>query len=160
MARRRLEVFEVPPLPQEVEQAVQANGRYRSVLYTDGSPGGGAVQQVAMLISPQTMGAAHVGERPSVGWERHVDTTQYFKVVRGSGWLLRSQYPERAEAQRVAIKTGDAITIPAGWFHDLETEDELALYTLYFPPHHPPGTADETRTAAEARELVIATLTK
>ena len=52
------------------------------------------------------------------------------------------------------VKAEDAILIPNGVYHNvLNTgEEDLKLYSIYGPAHHPHGTVHETKEIAEEAE--------
>lgn len=141
------------PLPAVQRDAVLGNEHYRTVFYTNSTAG---FQEAAMTISRETMGPAYADlAQPGVGWEQHLGgQLQYFAVESGRGILLLSppDQPNPAAAERVPVAKGDKWFVQPGWWHDVRTNDELRLFTVYFPPHHAPGTVDLTRTDAERRE--------
>jgi len=120
------EPFQEAPLPEQLHNAVVENSAYRHVLYT-----GRHMQQVAMAIDG------------AVGWERHLDTSQYFAVVAGSGTLVRGRSSDRARAERVSVEPGAKWVVEPGTWHDVEGSG-LKLLTIYSPPHHARGRRDET----------------
>ena len=53
------------------------------------------------------------------------------------------------------VKDGDVIIVPAGTQHNVintSATDELKLYTIYAPAHHPGGTIHATKEEAMASE--------
>jgi mannose-6-phosphate isomerase-like protein (cupin superfamily) len=50
------------------------------------------------------------------------------------------------------VKADWAFVIPAGVWHNVVNTgwDELKLYSLYAPPHHPDGTVHQTKADADA----------
>lgn len=145
------EPFSRLPSPGEQTAAVLANERYRHIMRTEP----GAVQVGAMTINAATMGAKYAA-RPSVGWEAHPNTTQYFAVEEGEGIFTRAQnsFGLRINLENIPVKKGDKWFVAPGWWHDIEPipGTTLRLLTAYMPPHHPPGTNDDTRVAAEERK--------
>jgi mannose-6-phosphate isomerase-like protein (cupin superfamily) len=50
------------------------------------------------------------------------------------------------------------VIVPAGARHNvinISTEKPLRLYTIYSPPHHPDGTVEQTKEAAETNEAHV-----
>jgi len=137
--RRRLfaqsEPFSTSPMPDELERAVLENTAFRRVLFT--SHRRPSSQQVAMCIG---------NESSSIGWEKHDDTVQYFAVIEGSGTLVTSSSSSSSNknnAKRVKVSAGSKWLIEPGTWHDVESNGQLKLLTIYFPSHHAPGTVHQ-----------------
>ena len=139
--RRRLfaqsEPFSTSPMPDELERAVLENTAFRRVLFT--SHRRPSSQQVAMCIG---------NESSSIGWEKHDDTVQYFAVIEGSGTLVTSSSSSSSSsnknnAKRVKVSAGSKWLIEPGTWHDVESNGQLKLLTIYFPSHHAPGTVHQ-----------------
>ncbi|XWV24527.1 mannose-6P isomerase [Tupanvirus deep ocean] len=104
-----------------IEKDTIDNSFYRKVLYTAGN-----VQIVVMSIKP----------KEDIEYEIHQDNDQFIRVEKGKGMLLVG--PQRES--KYELFDGVAVVIPAGTWHQIintsNTED-LKLYTIYAPPHHP-----------------------
>jgi len=142
--RRYREPFTRSPLPDELDAAVHANDAYRATLYTDTrSPLGARTQQVAMAI-----GYGRDAGTRSIGWERHVATTQYFALVEGSGTLYTNVDSSDVQcATTRAVGPGSKWIVPAGTYHDVVGRFKALI--IYFPPKHVVNTYHETRYDAE-----------
>jgi mannose-6-phosphate isomerase-like protein (cupin superfamily) len=137
------EPFASSPLPDALERAVLANTAYRRVLFTDSAaPIGARTQQVAMTLRD---------DAETLGWERHAHTAQYFSVVEASEHVfvrLSATNGCREQTTAVRVHAGDRWLVTPGTWHDVE--GRCKLYTLYVPPHHPPGTVHATKADADA----------
>lgn len=122
----------------DIEQATKANSFFRKVLHT-----GEHEQLVVMSIPPG-------GE---IGLEVHPDNDQFLRVEQGRATL--SMGPSKEEVAEKQVVEGDwAFIVPAGTWHNVVNngDEDLKLYTIYAPPHHPDGTIHETKADAEAAE--------
>ncbi len=145
------------PTPAQIEAVVARNKRFRQVFYTNRREPG-AFQMVAMYVSAADY----------VGWERHLENSQYFKLLKGGGIDKSAQLlttpaqpvQENAlsrDANNIKIKEGDVWMIEPGQWHDVHAGDEgMHLLSIYLPPHHPDDRMDQTRQDAEAREAAEA----
>ena len=117
-----------------IEKLTEKNNYFRQVLFT-----GKHTQLVVMCLQP--------GEE--IGDEVHPDVDQFFRVEEGSAKFIFNEKEEHV------VKTGDAVVVPAGTYHNvvnaLKTK-ALRLYTLYSPPNHPDGTIHKTKAEAEEAE--------
>ena len=102
------------------------NTNFRKVLFT-----GKDMQVVVMSIKPEG----------DIGLETHSDTDQFIRVEKGEGKVIMN-------GKETSISDGTAFVIPQGTEHNVvntsDTED-LKLYTIYSPPHHPDGTIQKTK---------------
>ena len=133
--------LERSPDPRLLTRLVVENTAYRRVLHT-----GPHMQLVAMSIVD------------NVGWEVHSDTSQYFLVKQGAGWLLRGTTGDVARAERREIAPLDAWVVDQGTWHDVVAAPgggALKLLTIYTPPHHPRDRVQLTRAQAEAEETRV-----
>jgi len=82
-----------------------------------------------------------------IGEETHADTDQVFCIVKGAGKIVLDGASE-------PIRKGSLVLVPAGLRHNLvnDGDESLRLFTMYAPPHHPPGTVHPTRKDARAAE--------
>lgn len=86
------------------------------------------------------------GER--LGEEIHSDGDQLFFFVSGRGRVVIAGVESRE------LTAGDVAVVPAGVRHDVVAtgDQDLRFWTVYSPPHHPPGTHHETRREADEAE--------
>lgn len=117
---------------EDIKKLTEDNNDFRRVIYT-----GSRLQLVLMTLKP--------GEE--IGEEVHPDHDQFFRIEKGEGevWI---------DGKRTAIKSGDAILVPAGAKHNLASagDKSLKLYTIYGPPDHRDGVIRTTKAEAEAVE--------
>lgn len=109
------------PYYDNIEEASISNKAYRAVVYTDTN-----IQVVLMTLKPKV----------SIGMEIHEDTTQFFRVERGGGLAM-------INGRGYILTDGVALVVPPGAKHNIintSSSEDLHLYTIYSPPHHPPGT--------------------
>lgn len=116
-----------------IEEETLNNHNFRKVLYT-----GPNLQLVLMCLKP--------GE--DIGLEIHHDTDQFFRIERGECKVV---------IDGVEMEAGPefGIVVPAGAEHNVintSNSDELQVYTIYAPPHHPDGTVHVTKDDALAAE--------
>ena len=116
----------------DIEKLTEENTDFRRVLYT-----GKHVQLVLMSLKP--------GEE--IGAEVHEDRDQFFRVEKGNGEV-------EIDGVRTAVKSDEAIIVPAGARHNLVNtgSEPLQVYTLYGPPEHKEGTVHVTKADADAHE--------
>jgi len=117
-----------------IEKKTLANNYFRQVLFT-----GKHAQLVLMSLQP--------GEE--IGNEVHKNVDQFFRIERGQAIFVFNG------RQKVRVKDGDAVIVPAGTFHNVINASKTAklkLYTLYSPPNHPDGTVHKTKAAADRAE--------
>jgi mannose-6-phosphate isomerase-like protein (cupin superfamily) len=117
---------------QRIRKLAKGNDAFRRELTTTDR-----LQVVLMCLQP--------GE--DIGAEIHDDTDQVLVVVKGEGHAI-------VGGERHAIEKGSMVVVPAGTLHNLvnDSGESLRLYTIYVPPHHPPGTVHLTRADAMAAE--------
>lgn len=86
-----------------------------------------------------------------IGMEVHPDNDQFLRFESGQGKVIISGVES-------IVSAGDAVVIPSGSQHNvINTSDknDLKLYTVYSPAHHPDGTIHKTKEDAlnaEAKE--------
>ena len=117
----------------EIEKATLENTFFRHVLFT-----GNHSQLVLMCLKPSE----------EIGMETHMDNDQFFRFEKGQGKVI-------IDGQEFMVKDGDAIVVPSGSEHNvinLSDTEELKLYTIYSPAHHPDGTIHKTKDEALAAE--------
>ena len=118
----------------DIEKLTEENEYFRQVLFT-----GKYTQLVVMCLQP--------GEE--IGNEVHHTVDQFFRIEEGEARFIFGGTEEHV------VKSGDAVIVPAGTFHNVinsSTKEQLKLYTLYSPPNHPDGTVHKTKEEAEAAE--------
>lgn len=114
----------------DLEQETIAGTSFRKVLYTSG--------QLQLVIM-----ALRAGEE--IGLEKHDGHDQFIRVEEGEGSAI-------LDGERVALRDGIAVIIPAGVEHNIVATTDLKLYTLYGPPEHPDGTEHKTKAEADDYE--------
>ena len=117
-----------------IEKKTLANDYFRQVLFT-----GKYLQLVVMSLKP--------GEE--IGNEVHAKVDQFFRIEQGEAAFVFS-----GKEKRLA-KDKDAVTVPAGTYHNVintSKTEKLKLYTIYAPPNHPAKTLHKTKAAAEKAE--------
>lgn len=115
-----------------IESLALENDNFRQVLYT-----GRHSQLVLMSLKPSE----------EIGDEVH-DVDQFFRFERGQGHVI-------IDGEALDVGDGDAVVVPAGSRHNIinaSAVEDLKLYTIYSPPHHPEGTVHQTREEAMASE--------
>lgn len=124
------------PFTFDIECATMKNHYYRKVIWT------GHHLQLALMSIP-------VGGE--IGLEIHPDTDQFFRIEGGRGIVKMGKKRNDLDYRR-QVRSGDAVLVPANTWHNiLNTGNEsLKVYTIYAPPHHPPGTIHKTKAQAEA----------
>lgn len=106
----------------DIESTTLRNPHYRSVINTTKHQ-----QLVLMSITP---------EDHEIGNEVHPHTTQLIRIEKGKGQAV-------VDGVTIELKDGSLIMVNPGAEHNIinTSEDEpLKLYSVYSPPHHPPGT--------------------
>lgn len=111
-----------------IETLTKNNTDWRQVIHT--SP----YLQIVLMAPP-------TGEE--LGWEVHSHNDQFFRFEAGRG-RLQIRDPDTQQQKTISVKDGDAAIVPNGTYHNVISDDSLKFYTIYGPPHHPPGTIDYT----------------
>ena len=126
------------PFVINIDEATCHNDNFRRALWT------GTHLQLTLMSIPSG------GE---IGLEMHHDTDQFLRIEGGEGVVKMGCQKERLDFCR-HISSGDAIFIPAGYFHNLLNTGNcpIKLYSLYAPPNHPRGTLQQTKEIADAKE--------
>jgi len=108
-----------------IENETINNKFYRKVLFTSKYQ-----QLVLMSIKP--------GQ--DIDYEIHNDNDQFIRVEKGCGVLLIGPKKET----KFKLFDGVSVTIPAGTWHQIinTCDEDLKLYTIYSPPHHPKNRID------------------
>lgn len=115
-----------------IENITINNSSFRQVLYTAKH-----TQLVVMSLLP--------GE--DIGVETHKENDQFFRLEKGKIKIIISGVESIMTEGMVAI-------VPAGTEHNLINigDEDVKLYTLYSPAHHPDGTVHKTKAEAMASE--------
>jgi mannose-6-phosphate isomerase-like protein (cupin superfamily) len=113
----------------DIEKITIENEDWRHVLHTADN-----LQVVAMSVP--------VGQE--LGMETHQHNDQFFRVESGVGRL--ETVGVGGNRGRYELKDGFSAVVPHGTQHNLINigDKPLKLYTIYGPPHHPPGTIHRT----------------
>ena len=118
-----------------IEKKTLSNEYFRQVLFT-----GTHVQLVVMSVKP--------GEE--LGNEVHEKVDQFFRIEKGEAKFVFN------EKETHYVKSGEAVIVPAGTYHNVinpsKTAD-LKLYTIYSPPNHPDKTLQKTKADADKAEI-------
>ncbi|MFD1414972.1 cupin domain-containing protein [Oceanobacillus jeddahense] len=126
------------PFVIDIENAAEANTNYRTALWT------GDHLQVTLMSIP-------VGE--DIGLEVHPDTDQFIRIEEGNGTVQMGNRQDNLTI-RQQVEEDSAIMVPAGTWHNITNtgDEDLKLYTVYAPPHHPFGTVEATKQEAMQAE--------
>jgi mannose-6-phosphate isomerase-like protein (cupin superfamily) len=122
----------------DIERATLANDTFRTVLYT------GQHQQLTVMSIPP-------GE--DIGLEVHPENDQFLRIEQGDARVELGRSQDSIDETHEASDDW-AIIVPAGIWHNVVNtgSQELKVYSLYAPPHHPDGTVHRTKAEAEAAE--------
>lgn len=116
-----------------IETDTLENSFFRKVLFT--APHS---QLVLMSLKPNE----------EIGTEVHEGNDQFFRFEKGAGKVVIGQ-------DEFIVKDGDTVIIPAGQMHNVintSGDEELKMYTIYSPAHHPDGTIHKTKDEALSAE--------
>jgi mannose-6-phosphate isomerase-like protein (cupin superfamily) len=116
-----------------IEELTLENNYFRKVINTASNS-----QLVLMSLKP--------GE--DIGVEVHTED-QFFRFESGEGKVIFNGDEE------YAVSDGVAVVVPSGMQHNIvntSATEDLKLYTIYSPAHHPDGTIHETKEEAEEAE--------
>jgi mannose-6-phosphate isomerase-like protein (cupin superfamily) len=116
-----------------LEKDALANTYFRKVIYT--APHS---QLVLMCLQPNE----------EIGMETHDKEDQFFRVEKGTGRAI-------LDGEVFELTDGSCVVIPAGTEHNILNMSEieqLKLYTIYSPAHHPDGRVNITKADAIAEE--------
>jgi len=122
----------------DIERLTLANDTFRTVVFT-----GEHTQLTVMRIA--------VGG--DIGLEVHPENDQFIRIEQGRARVEFGRTKDSVDETHEA-EADWAVVVPAGiWHNVVNTGDhDLKLYSLYSPPHHPPGTVHRTKADAEAAE--------
>lgn len=112
-----------------IEADTLENSNFRKVIHT-----GNHLQLVLMSLPPQT----------NIPMEIHPDNDQFFRFESGVG-------EAELDGEVVQFKADDVLIVHAGTQHEIRntsSSEDLKLYTIYAPAHHPDGTIHKTLAEA------------
>jgi len=119
----------------DIEEVTEDNFNYRTSHWT-----GSHLQVTLMSIPPGG----------DIGLEVHPDNDQFLRLEQGEG---RCQMGPAEDELTFDEQVSDdwAIFVPAGTWHNVTNtgDEDLRLYAIYGPPHHPHGTVHATKADAE-----------
>jgi len=110
----------------DIETESINNKFYRKVLYTSNHQ-----QLVLMSIKP----------KQKICYEIHKNNDQFIRIEKGHGIIVIGPKKEC----KFDLYPGVSVTVPQGTWHEIiNTSDveDLQLYTIYSPPHHPKNKID------------------
>ena len=116
-----------------LEKDTLTNTFFRKVIFT--APHS---QLVLMCLAPSE----------EIGIEVHPENDQFLRFESGEAKAI-------INGEEFILGTGDCIIVPAGNQHNIintSATQELKLYTIYSPAHHPDGTIHKTKADALAAE--------
>lgn len=117
---------------EDIKEVTKENTNFRKVLYT------GVHSQIVAMSIP-------VGG--DIGEETHDDEDQILYFVQGKCEAVLN-------GELKTLDKHDIIHVPAGVRHNFTNvgDEDLKLFTVYAPPHHPDGTMHATKEEAEKAE--------
>jgi len=88
-----------------------------------------------------------------IGRETHPDNDQFLRLEQGEA-RVEFGSSEGSVEETHEVKADWAMIIPPGVWHNVVNigSDELKLYSIYAPPHHPDGTVHQTKADSDAAE--------
>ncbi len=126
------------PFVVDIEDATTDNTNFRTAFWT------GKHLQMTLMSIP-------VGGE--IGLEIHPDNDQFLRVEQGEGLVQMGDAEDNLTFEQKA-EEDFGIFIPAGKWHNLTNtgDEDLRLYSIYSPSHHPHGTVHTTKAEADAAE--------
>ncbi len=126
------------PYVVDIEKLTTDNTNFRTTAWT------GQHLQMTLMTIP-------VGGQ--VGLEVHDDTDQFLRLEQGKAKVMMGESENNLD-QIWSAEDDWAIFIPSGMWHNIlnDGDEELKMYSIYAPAHHPHGTVHETHEDAEAAE--------
>lgn len=113
----------------DIEKLTLENTFFRKVIFT--APHS---QLVLMSLAPDE----------EIGEEVHEKEDQFFRFEKGQGKVV-------IDGIEHMVQDGSAVVVPAGSSHNVvnvSSAENLKLYTIYSPAHHPDGTLHKTKQDA------------
>ena len=122
----------------DIERLTLENDTFRTVVFT------GEHTQLTVMSIP-------VGE--DIGLEVHPDNDQFIRIEEGSARIELGRSKDALDEQHDASADW-ALIVRAGVWHNVVNvgDEDLKVYSLYSPPHHPDGTVHATKADAEEAE--------
>lgn len=119
-------------LYSNIAELAKQNSNFRKVLFTSAHS-----QVVLMSLLPEE----------EIGMETHPDNDQILYFVAGSGKAI-------VNGEEHMFGAGDIVEVPAGAEHNFINtgSEDIKLFTVYAPAHHPDGTVHATKEDAMAAE--------
>ena len=113
---------------EDIKKLTKENSNFRTVLHT------GVHSQIVAMSIP-------VGG--DIGEETHDDTDQILFFVDGESEAILNGETRKVEEH-------DVVFVPAGTIHNFRNvgDEDLKLFTVYSPAHHPAGTIHKTKADA------------
>jgi len=126
------------PYAVNIDAVTRANPNYRNILWT-----GTGLQVSLMSLQP--------GE--DIGLEVHPDNDQFFRIEQGQGVFQAGPTKDNL-SYSANVESDWAAMVPKGTWHNITNtgSQQMKLYTIYGPAHHPFGTVHATKQIAEAAE--------
>jgi len=117
---------------EDIKKLTKENTNFRKVLHT------GQYSQIVAMNIP-------VGG--DIGEEVHPNTDQILFFVEGEGEAILA-------GETKGVEEHDVVFVPAGTTHNFKNvgDEDLKLFTVYAPPHHPDGTIHATKADAQKAE--------
>jgi len=122
----------------DIEKRTVENTTFRTVLFT------GEHSQLTVM---------RIAAGNDIGGEIHPDHDQFLRIEQGRA-RLELGTSEDAVDETHDVEDDWAFVVPAGVWHNVVNTgtDDLKLYSIYSPAHHPDRTVHETKADAEAAE--------
>lgn len=131
---------DVGPAPHvvNIEELTKTNDNFRTAQWT-----GQHLQMTTMSIP--------VGGE--VGLEVHPDNDQFLRIEQGKAKVVMGPAEDNLDKEWEA-EDDFAIFVPTGTWHNIINvgDEDLKLYSIYAPSHHPHGTVHATFEEAEEAE--------
>lgn len=125
----------------DIEKDTLKNKWWRKVISTTKH-----MQVVLMSVPPEE----------ELGWEKHHDTDQFFRIEGGKGLLHTKTTMKSNDIVTTHLRDGISAVVPEGLYHNVVNTSKtkhLKLYSIYSPPHHPHLTIDRTHKDEIVREM-------
>ncbi len=128
------------PFVVDIEDFTTSNTNFRTAVWT------GEHLQMTLMSIPVD------GE---IGLEIHTDTDQFLRIEQGKTRVYMGDSEDDLDFEEEA-EEDFAIFIPAGKWHNIVNtgDEEVKIYSIYAPSHHPFGTIHETKEIADEAEAL------
>ena len=128
------------PFVVDIEDFTTSNTNFRTAVWT------GEHLQMTLMSIPVD------GE---IGLEIHTDTDQFLRIEQGKTRVYMGDSEDDLDFEEEA-EEDFAIFIPAGKWHNVVNtgDEEVKIYSIYAPSHHPFGTIHETKEIADEAEAL------